>query len=272
MKLVLDTQVWLDWLVFSDPSTALLHSLVDLGCAQILIDPACAGELERVATTYPLGRKAPDPAARAACLRRAKEIARQASVEKQPGPLPPCADPDDQKFLELARDTGADFLVTRDRALLELAPGSGSGTELPFAVVTAPALASMFVKLRLGGETYPFGEFLFQEAAPRDVAKTVRRLAKRLAAEKPKRKTPLHVVIVVPSLDRVEPPQGDALWHAAAQGGAYFYVVDPPELVRLVDAADALARGSGKIAPMVALDFLLLERFNAALAAKEIGA
>ena len=35
--------------------------------------------------------------------------------------LPKCSDPDDQKFLELARDCGADYLVTKDKALLALA-------------------------------------------------------------------------------------------------------------------------------------------------------
>lgn len=35
--------------------------------------------------------------------------------------LPRCKDRDDQKFLELARDSAADWLVTADRALLRLA-------------------------------------------------------------------------------------------------------------------------------------------------------
>jgi len=35
--------------------------------------------------------------------------------------LPVCTDRDDQKFLELARDAGADILITKDKALLKLA-------------------------------------------------------------------------------------------------------------------------------------------------------
>jgi predicted nucleic acid-binding protein len=35
--------------------------------------------------------------------------------------LPVCRDPDDQKFLEAALAARADFLVTKDQALLELA-------------------------------------------------------------------------------------------------------------------------------------------------------
>ncbi len=35
-------------------------------------------------------------------------------------PLPRCKDPDDQKFLELAARSGADLLVSKDKALLKL--------------------------------------------------------------------------------------------------------------------------------------------------------
>jgi predicted nucleic acid-binding protein len=35
--------------------------------------------------------------------------------------LPRCADPDDQKFLELALASGAECLLSKDKALLQLA-------------------------------------------------------------------------------------------------------------------------------------------------------
>jgi predicted nucleic acid-binding protein len=35
--------------------------------------------------------------------------------------LPICTDKDDQKFLEIARDSGATVLITKDKALLKLA-------------------------------------------------------------------------------------------------------------------------------------------------------
>jgi predicted nucleic acid-binding protein len=50
--------------------------------------------------------------------------------------LPTCSDPDDQKFLEAALAAGASFLVTKDRALLELAKRKRA--RLPFRIV-APA-------------------------------------------------------------------------------------------------------------------------------------
>ena len=34
--------------------------------------------------------------------------------------LPRCSDPDDQKFMELARNARADWLITKDKALLKL--------------------------------------------------------------------------------------------------------------------------------------------------------
>lgn len=120
LRLVLDTQVWLDWLVFDDPSTAPIRTLMAADRAEIFIDAACEAELARV-LDYRLGRRRLDPAAQAACLAQCRTIAKQ--VQPSPpakGALPACSDPDDQKLLELALAARADCLVTRDRALLEL--------------------------------------------------------------------------------------------------------------------------------------------------------
>ncbi|MGA7983762.1 MAG: PIN domain-containing protein, partial [Burkholderiales bacterium] len=67
MRLVLDTNVWLDWLVFDDPELAALRAAVEQGLAQVFIDAACEAELARV-LAYPLGRVRLDAAAQAACL------------------------------------------------------------------------------------------------------------------------------------------------------------------------------------------------------------
>jgi predicted nucleic acid-binding protein len=45
----------------------------------------------------------------------------RAAVHGASASLPRCDDRDDQKFLELARDGGAEWLVTADKALLRLA-------------------------------------------------------------------------------------------------------------------------------------------------------
>ena len=114
MRLVIDTQLWLDWLVFDDASMAPLRAALACGRAEAVIDEPCRAELERV-LAYPLNR----PVDAASCMQRCLEVARK--VEAAPAePLPVCRDPDDQKFLELAAGAGADCLVSRDRELLRL--------------------------------------------------------------------------------------------------------------------------------------------------------
>jgi predicted nucleic acid-binding protein len=122
-RLVLDTQVWLDWLAFDDPSVAPLKAAVAAGRAEIYIDTACEAELERV-LGYPIRKRVPEEAAQATRLAEARRIARRPArrtSDAERASLPRCADPDDQKFLELALDARADMLLTKDRALLELA-------------------------------------------------------------------------------------------------------------------------------------------------------
>jgi len=43
LRLVLDTNVWLDWLVFDDPSIAAIKAAVETKRAEIFIDAACEG-------------------------------------------------------------------------------------------------------------------------------------------------------------------------------------------------------------------------------------
>jgi predicted nucleic acid-binding protein len=130
LKLVLDTNVWLDVLVFDDPAARALAG----GSHEIVIDEPCAAELERV-LAYPLGKWSLDAARRAACAATCRRLARTLPhAGRSPGALPRCEDPDDQKFLELAAAAGADALVTKDAALLRLR------ARLPFRVVTPAQL------------------------------------------------------------------------------------------------------------------------------------
>ncbi|MFN0161390.1 MAG: putative toxin-antitoxin system toxin component, PIN family [Burkholderiales bacterium] len=142
LRLVFDTNVWLDWLVFQDPDVEPLRLAMADGAA-VFIDAGGLAELAR-ALGYRLGRWSLDVAAQESALAACRDIARV--FEHDPGhapgaPLPTCRDPDDQKFLELARDCAADVLVTHDRALLDLARPRAS-RRLPFRIQTPREFAS----------------------------------------------------------------------------------------------------------------------------------
>jgi predicted nucleic acid-binding protein len=124
LKLVLDTNVWLDVLVFDDPAARGLRA----GGHEILIDAPCEAELQRV-LAYPLGKWTLSEARRAECLAACRGLARRVADAGAVPALPRCADADDQKFLELAAACGADALVTKDDALLRLRK------RLPFRVL-----------------------------------------------------------------------------------------------------------------------------------------
>jgi putative PIN family toxin of toxin-antitoxin system len=119
-RVVLDTNVWLDWLVFDDPGVAALRAAHAGGRIEIVIDEACEAELTRV-LAYHLGAHSLDAAAQANCIARCRGIATRVASAGG-GELPTCRDADDQKFLALASAAGASFLISKDRALLELAP------------------------------------------------------------------------------------------------------------------------------------------------------
>lgn len=125
MRLVLDTNIWLDWLVFADPQVGPLRAAHAAGQVQICIDAACEAELVRV-LAYRLRKAVLDPAAQAVALACCRGVALPiatlaADTTAVAPPLPTCRDRDDQKFLDLARAARCEFLLTKDRALLDLA-------------------------------------------------------------------------------------------------------------------------------------------------------
>lgn len=121
LRLVLDTNVWLDLLVFSDPRCAPLRAALEEGRACALLDAHCHAEWQRV-LAYPLLRLDEARQAQLAAAQRAHAVwIETAEAEPQPAaPLPRCRDADDQKFLQLAELAGAHALLSRDQALLEL--------------------------------------------------------------------------------------------------------------------------------------------------------
>lgn len=135
MKLVLDTNIWLDWLLFDDASVAPLKAAVAQGRAEIFIDAAGEAELARV-LAYDLGKHSIDAQKQAACLAECRRLATPLKDIRIDGTgLPLCADPADQVFLEAAAAARADYLVTKDRELLDLAR-----RKLPFQIVRPSSL------------------------------------------------------------------------------------------------------------------------------------
>jgi putative PIN family toxin of toxin-antitoxin system len=123
LRIVLDTNVVLDLLHFRDPAVAAIDAALRAGRVQAVTNAACLEELRRV-LAYP--EFSLDPAARAALFERYRQFALlyvgpEAGAVGAITALPRCTDPDDQKFLELARHCGAACLVSKDKALLRLA-------------------------------------------------------------------------------------------------------------------------------------------------------
>lgn len=122
MRIVFDTNVLLSLFVFADSRFVPLRAEVEAGRWQALTSAACLAEFRRV-LGYPLfglGAERQE-AAHAAYLALVRII--DATPSANAIPLPKCQDKDDQKFLELARDGGADWLVTSDKLLLKLRRG-----------------------------------------------------------------------------------------------------------------------------------------------------
>jgi putative PIN family toxin of toxin-antitoxin system len=119
LRVVLDTNVWLDWIHFDDPSISALRAAHRASTIALISNSACLDELARVLAYE---RFALGPSSQADYLGQVRQCV-VIDAGSRTGPavaLPRCTDPDDQKFLELARDAKADWLVTKDRALLTL--------------------------------------------------------------------------------------------------------------------------------------------------------
>jgi putative PIN family toxin of toxin-antitoxin system len=136
MRVVLDTNVVLDMLVFDDPAVRPLAEALAAGELTAWVDRETLAELEWV-LAFPTFKL--DPAARQAAMDRYRALVHQAP-EESPAPLPPlprCRDRADQKFLLLAARAGAAWLVSKDKQVLSLA----DRRDLPFAILS-PRLAA----------------------------------------------------------------------------------------------------------------------------------
>lgn len=140
ISLVLDTNVVLDWLLFADPSTEPLGSAIRSGRVRWLVSAPMHHELEHV-----LGRglQARQPRELGEVLGAWARWAVTVEPEARPSLRElRCSDPDDQKFIDLAVQTGATALISRDRAILRLARRAAAHG-LTIAGSFDPALAAL---------------------------------------------------------------------------------------------------------------------------------
>jgi predicted nucleic acid-binding protein len=119
-RLVLDTNVVLDWLYFRDPRCATLADAVAASRVRWIASTAMRDEIEHVLARGSLGTRWPDGPAtvRDGWHRWATMVEPTAHA----APLAMrCTDADDQKFIDLALGAQALALLSADRAVLRLA-------------------------------------------------------------------------------------------------------------------------------------------------------
>jgi putative PIN family toxin of toxin-antitoxin system len=123
-RIVLDTNVCLDLFLFRDPSCARLLAALQAGTVQAVTRDDCREEWQRVLHYPQLPIEEPMRsglcAAYDALLQPLPPAATGAPDAPDEACLPRCADPDDQKFLQLALAARASWLLSKDKELLKL--------------------------------------------------------------------------------------------------------------------------------------------------------
>ena len=139
LPVVLDTNVVLSLWMFEDPALVRLRASVENGELRPFTREDCLGELARV-LAYSQFAQTPERQAEIAAAYRARCTLIDA-VDTPACELPACLDRDDQKFLELARDSGARVLLTRDKLVLKL--GRRPVIAARFAILTPERLQAL---------------------------------------------------------------------------------------------------------------------------------
>ncbi|MFC0402116.1 putative toxin-antitoxin system toxin component, PIN family [Paraburkholderia rhizosphaerae] len=122
-RIVLDSNVWIDILVFDDSHTRPIRAALERGALCALIDTRCLAELTYVLDYPQFAKRAIDKEAALATVARLARLIEPAARDDAgvAPPLPQCKDRDDQKFIELAHAGHAHWLISKDRAVLKLA-------------------------------------------------------------------------------------------------------------------------------------------------------
>lgn len=116
-RVVLDTNVAVSALLFTRGRLARLRGAWQQGHCTPLVSPATAAELMRVLHYPKFGLHADEMRD---LLGEYLPWCTTVPLPKKPPKVPPCRDPGDVPFLQLAVAGKADYLVTGDRHLLEL--------------------------------------------------------------------------------------------------------------------------------------------------------
>jgi uncharacterized protein len=121
-RYVLDTNVCLDIFVFGDPQCMPLLEAVRTRQIELVTREDCREEWQSV-LTYPQLALSEEKRVQAmqAFDTWNRFVDPSETIRASVSALPRCRDRDDQKFLELAQQTGAVALLTRDDELLRLA-------------------------------------------------------------------------------------------------------------------------------------------------------
>lgn len=113
--IVLDTNALLDWHVFKDPAMTPVAQAISSGALHWIACPAMQREWHLVWQRPVFTRWSPDAAVAQAAFDMAQMVDNPARGSMR------CKDPDDQVFIDLALARQAQWLLSKDAALLKLA-------------------------------------------------------------------------------------------------------------------------------------------------------
>lgn len=132
-RLVLDTNTVLALWMFRDPKLEALRGWIESGKCRLFSREDALEELRRVLAyrQFQLGLEEQSAIRRRYCQFLAGGTL--LSTAQFHSEIPQCRDPDDQKFLEIALQAQAGFLISRDKALLALRRKSGVKGRLSIA-------------------------------------------------------------------------------------------------------------------------------------------
>lgn len=117
LRLVLDTHIWLEWLLWRSPRIDPLRAGHAAGFLQLYYSSASLDEWRRV-LGYPQFELTSEQMQ--SLVVALQSLARCCEPDSTLITLPQCRDPDDQKFLELAVQCKANFLISRDKKLIKI--------------------------------------------------------------------------------------------------------------------------------------------------------